>query len=318
MTNGWFAPQFAGECSASRASIACFPEPAAMPTTQAACEAAGCCWAGPTYILVQLYYSSIRHDHFSSTNDCSGCGGANYTFIRNQGAIISGAISNETVAIQAYWNPDVADNVLATAPPSQPGYTLVAQVGYIYTASAPSRLPVKLWYNTALQHHFTTFLAADEADAQAANFTFVTLMGYAASAAAANNTVSGCYQRSGSSDWYFFGHGADYAQALADYAALGGALPLPRRHFLGMSWSRWGNQLTQDVALDEVASLKAAGFPLDTFVFDMQWHLKPDWTGTSGWFRGRVEGKIFLFLVLLIFRALIRLHMGPGGLSQPH
>jgi hypothetical protein len=48
-------------------------------------------------------------------------------------------------------------------------------------------------------------------------------------------------------DWYFFGHGIDYAEALSDFASIAGAVPIPRRHFLGLSWSKWSNSITTQV-----------------------------------------------------------------------
>eukprot|EP00026_Physarum_polycephalum_P001741 Phypoly_transcript_01743.p1 GENE.Phypoly_transcript_01743~~Phypoly_transcript_01743.p1 ORF type:complete len:575 (-),score=101.83 Phypoly_transcript_01743:49-1773(-) len=46
-----------------------------------------------------------------------------------------------------------------------------------------------------------------------------------------------------------------------------------------MSWSRWGNSLTQEITYQQVQNLSLTGFPLSTYIFDMNWHLKPDWTG---------------------------------------
>lgn len=251
-----------------------------MPTTAESCTAAGCCWAGQSYLKVELFYSDTRHDHFSSINNCSGCQGFNYVDERTQGGIPQNPLdNNQTISLGWYWSAAAADNVLSVWPPTEAGYNLVSNVGYLFTRNGTNRLPVKLWYNAQRQDHFTTFVPADEAEAQAGNYTLLGLMGYAVMASAANFSQPSCYQRQGSADWYFFGHGAQYSQALADYAAIGGRMPLPRRHFLGMSWSKWGNQLNQTVAFQEVAALQAAGFPVDTFIFDMQWHLKPHWTG---------------------------------------
>ena len=43
---------------------------------------------------------------------------------------------------------------------------------------------------------------------------------------------------------------------------------------MGMSWSRWGNSLTQDITYQQVQNLSLTGFPLSTYIFDMNWHLK--------------------------------------------
>jgi alpha-glucosidase (family GH31 glycosyl hydrolase) len=91
--------------------------------------------------------------------------------------------------------------------------------------------------------------------------------------------TSGCFKRSGNVDWYLFTHGIDYAGALRDFTAIAGATPMPRRHWLGFSWSRWGNNLTQETSYEQLKGLETAGFPLSTYVFDMNWHEKPHWTG---------------------------------------
>jgi alpha-glucosidase (family GH31 glycosyl hydrolase) len=107
------------------------------------------------------------------------------------------------------------------------------------------------------------------------------------------DSAAACVRRTEYVDMYFFGHGvgrANYRTALADFAKLAGPIPLPRRHQLGMSWSRWsagpvpgepwpGLQSDMIAAIDGLA---ATEFPLDTFIFDMNWHLKTTgWTGYS-------------------------------------
>jgi hypothetical protein len=59
-----------------------------------------------------------------------------------------------------------------------------------------------------------------------------------------SNSNITCVKRQGVVDWYLFAHGIDYHQALKDFSKISGSIPLPRRHWLGMSWSRWGNDLT--------------------------------------------------------------------------
>ena len=90
--------------------------------------------------------------------------------------------------------------------------------------------------------------------------------------------------RNGNEDFYFFGHGDNYKRALYDFSLISGKIPIPRRHMLGMSWSRWANpgeewNGNQTLQHDAALSLSNAGFPLDTFIFDMNWHIKPQWTG---------------------------------------
>lgn len=46
-------------------------------------------------------------------------------------------------------------------------------------------------------------------------------------------------------DWYLFSHGMQYSSAVADYASIAGAVPIPRRSWMGVSWSRWDENNTQ-------------------------------------------------------------------------
>eukprot|EP01045_Picozoa_sp_COSAG04_P019024 COSAG04_NODE_1808_length_5520_cov_1.952038_5_plen_161_part_00 len=54
------------------------------------------------------------------------------------------------------------------------------------------------------------------------------------------NALTQCFARSGNADVYLFTHGLDYEKALSDYTLIAGKIPIPRRHMLGVSWSRWG------------------------------------------------------------------------------
>lgn len=78
-------------------------------------------------------------------------------------------------------------------------------------------------------------------------------------------------------DWYFFAYGGDYKQALRDFTAVAGRIPLPPRYVFGTWWSRyWAysdaelRQLVEEFDRHEV--------PLDVLVIDMDWHLD-GWTG---------------------------------------
>lgn len=79
-------------------------------------------------------------------------------------------------------------------------------------------------------------------------------------------------------DWYFFGYGHSYTEALADYARFGGQVPLPPRWALGAWWSRYWAYSDQDLR-DLVGAFAAQGFPLDVLVIDMDWHTPESWTG---------------------------------------
>ncbi len=79
-------------------------------------------------------------------------------------------------------------------------------------------------------------------------------------------------------DWYFFGYGHDYAQAVRDYTRFGGAIPLIPRWMLGAWWSRYWAYSDRDLR-ELVAEFTAHRFPLDVLVIDMDWHLPDSWTG---------------------------------------
>jgi alpha-glucosidase (family GH31 glycosyl hydrolase) len=90
-------------------------------------------------------------------------------------------------------------------------------------------------------------------------------------------------------DWYFFGYGHDYKQALGDFIKVAGRIPLPPRFAFGAWWSRYWAYSDQE--LDQlVAGFHENNVPLDVFVIDMEWHKtfpgerKLDQSGhTLGW-----------------------------------
>jgi alpha-glucosidase len=72
-------------------------------------------------------------------------------------------------------------------------------------------------------------------------------------------------------DWYFFGYGHDYKQALADFIKVAGRIPLPPRFAFGAWWSRYWAYSDQE--LDElVRGFHQDDVPLDVLVIDMEWH----------------------------------------------
>ncbi len=83
----------------------------------------------------------------------------------------------------------------------------------------------------------------------------------------------------GRQDWYFFGYGHRYADAVSEYVTrFGGAVPLPPRWVLGPWWSRYWAYRDRDLqAL--VEEFRSHGFPLDVLVIDMDWHTPDAWTG---------------------------------------
>jgi len=80
-------------------------------------------------------------------------------------------------------------------------------------------------------------------------------------------------------DWYFFGYGHDYKQALGDYVKVAGRIPLPPRFAFGAWWSRYWAYSDQELK-ELVAGFRENSVPLDVFVIDMDWHP----TYRSTWF----------------------------------
>jgi alpha-glucosidase (family GH31 glycosyl hydrolase) len=73
-------------------------------------------------------------------------------------------------------------------------------------------------------------------------------------------------------DWYFFGYGHDYKQALHDYVEVAGRIPLPPRFSFGAWWSRYWAYSDQELD-DLVRGFHENDVPLDVLVIDMDWHL---------------------------------------------
>lgn len=42
-------------------------------------------------------------------------------------------------------------------------------------------------------------------------------------------------------DWYFFGHGLNFKQALLDFSIISGPISIPPTSAFGTWWSRWYN-----------------------------------------------------------------------------
>ena len=72
-------------------------------------------------------------------------------------------------------------------------------------------------------------------------------------------------------DWYFFGYGHDYRQALEDYVKVAGRIPLPPRFAFGAWWSRYWDYSDQEIE-EIIRGFHENSTPLDVFVIDMGWH----------------------------------------------
>ena len=79
-------------------------------------------------------------------------------------------------------------------------------------------------------------------------------------------------------DLYLFAYGLRFREALAAFAAVAGAAPLPLRAAVGVMHSRWYNYDDRQVR-EVVDAYRDRSIPLDVFIFDMDWHFKYGWGG---------------------------------------
>ena len=72
-------------------------------------------------------------------------------------------------------------------------------------------------------------------------------------------------------DWYLFAYGHDYTQALADFTAVAGKIPLPPKYVFGYWWSRYW-QYSDFEIVDLAKEIRSYSIPVDVMVIDMDWH----------------------------------------------
>ncbi len=72
-------------------------------------------------------------------------------------------------------------------------------------------------------------------------------------------------------DWYFFGYGHDYRQALHDFVRVAGRIPIPPKFAFGAWWSRYWAYSDQELE-GLVREFHENDTPLDVLVIDMDWH----------------------------------------------
>ena len=82
-------------------------------------------------------------------------------------------------------------------------------------------------------------------------------------------------------DWYFFGYGHNYRQALGDYVKVAGRIPLPPRFAFGSWWSRYWAYSDQEIQ-EIIRGFHQNDVPLDVFVIDMDWHLNAEQLKAAG------------------------------------
>jgi len=128
-------------------------------------------------------------------------------------------------------------------------------------------------------------------------------------------------------DWYFFGYGHNYRQALGDFVKIAGRIPLPPRYAFGNWWSRYWAYSDQELN-DLVRGYQLRNIPLDVFVIDMDWHLafqgnQVDQSGhRKGWSGYTWNRNLFpepeMFLKSLHDRGLkVTLNLHPASGVQP-
>lgn len=138
-------------------------------------------------------------------------------------------------------------------------------------------------------------------------------------------------RNSSSVDWYLFGHGHNYRQALADFTKVALDIPLPPRYTFGIFWSRYWAY--SDLELKELVNEYVTNdVPLDVIVIDMDWHITfykeayagkkdpagqpPGWTGYT-WDRHLFPNPMG-FLSWLLFRNLrVTMNLHPASGVQP-
>lgn len=82
-------------------------------------------------------------------------------------------------------------------------------------------------------------------------------------------------------DWYFFGYGHDYMEAVADYTKIGGRIPMPPKYAFGYWWCRYW-QYSDFEFIDLAEHFRRYSIPIDVMIIDMDWHetwneLKAKW-----------------------------------------
>lgn len=72
-------------------------------------------------------------------------------------------------------------------------------------------------------------------------------------------------------DWYFFGYGHRYKEALYDFSLVAGKIPLPPRYAFGYWWSRYWIYSDREMR-DLVNTFHELQIPIDVMIIDMDWH----------------------------------------------
>jgi len=83
-------------------------------------------------------------------------------------------------------------------------------------------------------------------------------------------------------DFYFFGYGKDFLQAIQDYQDLSGKPGLLPRWSLGNWWSRFWTYTQEDLT-QLMRDFETHQIPLSVCIVDMDWHLTKTGNASTGW-----------------------------------
>lgn len=209
------------------------------------------------------------------------------------GAINASTLSITVLATENTWKPGLD--------PLADGQSLLGVIRTLDWVShglargvKPEMLPYPQWLNCSFMNNAQTFNNDQclERGANCSNFCQWGVAGRAGWALVVDDTPlmdDRLYPYSwpsgkksvDSTDFYFFGHGHNFAEALYDYTQTFGLIPLPPRHTFGIlasGWHRW----TIDDFHQRVFNYTNASMPLDGFVLDMDWHVEGPW-GSYTW-----------------------------------
>ena len=78
-------------------------------------------------------------------------------------------------------------------------------------------------------------------------------------------------------DWYFFGYGHQYKEALGDYVRIAGRQPLPPKYMFGYWYSKY-QAYSQSEIQQLVRDMENKNVPHDVLMIDCDWH-QNSWTG---------------------------------------
>ena len=78
-------------------------------------------------------------------------------------------------------------------------------------------------------------------------------------------------------DWYFFGYGHHYKDALGDYVRIAGRQPLPPKYMFGYWYSKYQAYSQNDIQ-NLLRDMESKDVPHDVLMIDCDWH-QNSWTG---------------------------------------